>query len=56
MKPDDIRQVSRLLDLDPSEELELIRDIQRGLDDVQAGRVIAHEEARVRLLARYEKT
>jgi predicted transcriptional regulator len=35
------------------EELELLRDIHRGLADVDAGRVIPHEEARARLMARY---
>ncbi|HYG62467.1 MAG TPA: type II toxin-antitoxin system Phd/YefM family antitoxin [Thermoanaerobaculia bacterium] len=35
------------------EELELLRDVHRGLADVQAGRVVPHDEARARLMARY---
>ena len=35
------------------EELELLRDVHRGLADVEAGRVVPHEEARARLMARY---
>lgn len=35
------------------EELELLRDVHRGLADVEAGRVVPHDEARARLLARY---
>jgi antitoxin YefM len=35
------------------EDLDLLRDVHRGLADVEAGRVVAHEEARARLLARY---
>ncbi len=35
------------------EDLELLRDVHRGLADVDAGRVVPHEEARARLLARY---
>jgi prevent-host-death family protein len=35
------------------EDLELLRDVHRGLADVEAGRVVSHEEARARLLARY---
>lgn len=35
------------------EELELLRDVHRGLADVEAGRVVSHEEARARLMARY---
>lgn len=35
------------------EELDLLRDVHRGLADVEAGRVVAHEEARARLMARY---
>ena len=46
-----------LVDLDSfqslMEELELLRDIHRGLADVEAGRVVPHDEARARLLARY---
>jgi hypothetical protein len=52
MKPNLV--VKRSYNLNPSEMLALIRDIQRGLVDVEAGRVIAHEEARDRLLARYK--
>jgi prevent-host-death family protein len=36
------------------EELELLRDVHQGLADVEAGRVVPHDEARARLLARYE--
>jgi antitoxin YefM len=36
------------------EELELLRDVHRGLADVEAGRVVPHDEARARLLARYQ--
>jgi antitoxin YefM len=36
------------------EELDLLRDVHRGLADVEAGRVVPHEEARARLLSRYE--
>ena len=35
------------------EELELLRDVHRGLADIEAGRVVSHEEARARLMARY---
>jgi len=35
------------------EDLELLRDVHRGLADVEAGRVVSHEEARARLMARY---
>lgn len=35
------------------DELELLRDIRRGLADVEAGRVVPHDEAHARLLARY---
>lgn len=34
------------------EELELLRDVHRGLADAEAGRVVPHAEARERLLAR----
>jgi|GraSoiStandDraft_24_1057298.scaffolds.fasta_scaffold1462626_2 prevent-host-death family protein len=37
------------------EELELLRDVHRGLADVRAGRVMSHEQARASLLARYDK-
>jgi predicted transcriptional regulator len=33
--------------------LELLRDAYRGLADAEAGRVTSHEEARLRLIARY---
>jgi PHD/YefM family antitoxin component YafN of YafNO toxin-antitoxin module len=35
------------------EEIETLQDALRGLADVQAGRVVSHEEARARLLARF---
>lgn len=35
------------------EENELLRDVQRGLADVSAGRTVSHAEARERLLARF---
>jgi antitoxin YefM len=35
------------------EEIELLRDVHRGLADAEAGRVTPHEEARARLMARY---
>ena len=35
------------------EEIELLRDVHRGLADAEAGRVTSHEEAKARLLARY---
>ena len=35
------------------EEIELLRDVHRGLADAEAGRVTPHEEARTRLMARY---
>jgi antitoxin YefM len=37
------------------EEIDLLRDVHRGLADVRAGRVVPHEEARARLMARYDK-
>lgn len=36
------------------EEIDLLRDVHRGLADVEAGRVVPHDEARARLLARYQ--
>ena len=45
----DIRTYQSLL-----EELDILRDVHRGLADVEAGRVVPHDEARARLLARYE--
>ncbi len=35
------------------EEHDLLRDILLGLADAEAGRVVPHEEARARLMARY---
>lgn len=35
------------------EDLELLRDVHRGLADIEAGRVVSHEEARARLMSRY---
>ncbi len=32
---------------------DLLRDVHRGLADVEAGRVVSQEDARARLLARY---
>jgi antitoxin YefM len=46
----DIESYRSLLD-----EVELLRDVHRGLEDVRAGRVVPHDEARARLLARYAK-
>jgi antitoxin YefM len=47
-----------LVDLDTYqsllEEVELLRDVHQGLADVEAGRVVPHDEARTRLLSRYE--
>ena len=46
-------------DVQPVSELEakaaelLRQDIHRGLADAEAGRVVPHEEARLRLLSRY---
>ena len=36
------------------EELELLKDVHRGLADIEAGRVIPHEEVRAFLLDRYK--
>ncbi len=36
------------------DELDLLRDVHRGLADVRAGKVVPHEEARARLLSRYD--
>ena len=36
------------------EELELLKDAHRGLADIEAGRVVPHEEVRARLLDRYK--
>ena len=55
MTPKDVTK--RSCDLNPTEEdLELLRDVQRGLADVEAGRVVAHDVARARLLARYKES
>ncbi len=35
-------------------EPDLLTDVQQGLADVEAGRVVPHDEARARLLARYK--
>lgn len=35
------------------EENELLRDLHSGLEDVRAGRLTAHADARAELLARY---
>jgi len=47
-----------LVDLDSYrsllEELELLKDVHRGLADIEAGRVTPHEEAMDRLLDRYK--
>ncbi|RPH57198.1 type II toxin-antitoxin system prevent-host-death family antitoxin, partial [bacterium] len=52
------RRVVVLVDLetyeDLLEEIELLQDVHLGLADAEAGRVVPHEEARARLLARYE--
>lgn len=45
----DVAQYQALLD-----ENELLRDVQRGLADVSAGRTVSHSEARTRLLARFQ--
>ena len=37
------------------EENKLLRDVQRGLADVSAGRTLSHAEARERLLARFRE-
>lgn len=51
------REVAVLLDIDGFqdllEEIDQLRDIQRGLADLEAGRVIPHEEARRILRERY---
>ncbi len=44
----DIESYQSLLD-----EIDLLRDVQVGLADVEAGRVIAHEEVRELLYKRY---
>ncbi len=36
------------------EEVDLLRDVHRGLADVEAGRVVPHDEAKARFLARYK--
>lgn len=44
----DIHSYQALID-----EVELLRDVHRGLADIEAGRVVPHEDARARLLGRY---
>ena len=44
----DVESYQDLLD-----EVGLLRDVQRGLADVEAGRVVPHEEVRVLLQKRY---
>ena len=44
----DVASYQALLD-----ELDELRDIHAALEDVKAGRVVPHEEARTRLLKRY---
>lgn len=47
-----------LIDLDTYqslvEEVELLRDVHRGLAAIEAGKVVSHEEARARILGRHE--
>jgi len=51
--PLNIRQdVQPVSDLE-AKAAELLRDIQRGLADAEAGCVVPHDEARARLLSRY---
>lgn len=45
----DLESYRSLLD-----ELELLKDVYRGLADLEAGRVVPHEEVRTRLLDRYK--
>jgi antitoxin YefM len=45
----DLESYRSLLD-----ELELLKDLYRGLADIEAGRVTPHEEAMDRLLDRYK--
>ena len=52
MKPKDLAK--RNADPNP-EDLELLKDAQRGLADIEAGRVVPHDEALARLLLRYAK-
>lgn len=44
----EIHQYQALID-----ELELLRDVQRGLADARSGREVPHEDARARLRDRY---
>lgn len=37
------------------EEIDLLKDVHCGLADVEARRVVPHEEARARLLSRYHE-
>ena len=47
-----------LVDLDTYQslldEVELLRDVHRGLAAIEAGKVVPHDEARARLLSRYQ--
>lgn len=45
----DVASYQALLD-----ELDELRDIHAALEDLRAGRVVPHETARARLLARYD--
>ena len=36
------------------EELDLLRDVHRGLADIEAGRVVPHEEVRAHFLSRFK--
>ncbi len=51
----EVRSVRGTIELPESDldELDLLRDVQVGLADVEAGRVIAHEEVRELLQKRY---
>src|SRR5215212_1498501 len=44
----DLESYRSLLD-----EIDLLKDVHRGLADIEAGRVVPHEEVRARLLDRY---
>jgi antitoxin YefM len=52
------RKAAVLVDLESYQDLlgevELLQDVHRGLADAEAGRVVPHDEARARQLARYE--
>lgn len=51
------KEAAVLLDFDSYqsllEEVELLRDVHRGLAAIEEGRVVPHEEARARILGRY---